>query len=386
MAVILGNHGFHIFPPVGLKAAGIIELRFGAVPHIPGLVHDVQAQLIAGIQQTAAHGVVGRADGIEAEGFHFLHPAVFTDIIAPGTEDAVIVVDAAAAELDGLPVDKETVAIPLQCADAETNLRAVAAQTGTAGVEIGVLVIPELCIRNFHGHIVTLSGSHHSLSIQDGNADLSAGMSSLHPDHGWGVGQGADPDALRENVGFVTGEQPHRAIDACTGVPAGIGRFRIVHGHMDGMGSAVCQMGAIHKAVAVAIVGKGGFLTVQKDFARGIDALKQQHSAAALREREFLFVFIASASEVGRAGAAGVFLLPLLQQHGIVGHGNRPQYFPRASKTPGFGEICFFHGKPPVSVCFPSKVGGDDFAVIVPIHPGANYRKTEGNYRIPDFT
>ena len=286
-------------------------------------------------------------------------------------------VDAAAAELDGLPVDKETVAIPLQCADAETNLCAVAAQTGTAGVEVGVLVIPELCIRNFHGHIVTLRGSHHSLSIQNGNADISTGMSSLHPDHGWGVRQGADPDALRENVGFVTGEQPHRAVDARTGVPAGIGRFRIVNGHMDGMGSAVCQMGAIHKAVAVAIVGKGGFLTVQKDFARGIDSLKQQHSAAALREREFLFVFIASASKVGRARAAGVFLLPLLQQHGIVGHGNRPQYFPRASKAPGIGKVRFLHKRASVFL---------SLYLFYQRIPPANYRKTEGNYRIPDFT
>ena len=190
------------------------------------------------------------------------------------------------------------------------------------------------------------------------------------------MGKGADPDALRENVGFVTGEQPHRAVKARTGVPAGIGRFRIVNGHMDGMDFSICQAGAIYKAIAVAIVGKGRFSAVQKNLTHRVNALKQQHGAAAFRERKFLFIFIASASEVGRTGTAGVFLLPLFQQHGIVGHGNRSQHFSCASEAPGIGKISFLHKRASVFL---------SLYLFYQRIPPVNYRKTEKKYRDPDL-
>ena len=136
--------------PAFNEELGVVVCILGLFPHVGELVHYQQAQFVAGFQEIAGRRVVGAADGIVAAFLELAHPAVFGRAVSGGSQQAVVVMDAAAPEKDRLTVDAETVlGVTRDGANAETLLVAVQEgavlvfQLHTGGIEMGMLRVPE---------------------------------------------------------------------------------------------------------------------------------------------------------------------------------------------------------------------------------------------------
>ena len=120
MVEVFPDHQAHIGLPPLFKVHCVVQIILGACPHVGKLVHHIHAELIAGIQQHRGRRVVRDADGIESGLFQ---QSDLTELCVPigrSAEDAAVVVDAGAAELDALPVHAQTShRIQCQAADAE---------------------------------------------------------------------------------------------------------------------------------------------------------------------------------------------------------------------------------------------------------------------------
>ena len=184
MTVILGNHCLQILLPVGPEPAGIVLICLFIVPHIPAFIHHIHSQLIASLQQAAADRVVCRADSIKSKVFHLFYPTVLTVRIASGADYTIIMMDTSAAEFHRAAVDKKSVMTPGHHTDAKTAFRGIAAcQYGTAGIQIGMICIPQSGFWDFQRDPVTISGSHNSAAIQNFYRYFSTDMRCLHLNH-----------------------------------------------------------------------------------------------------------------------------------------------------------------------------------------------------------
>ena len=148
------HHGRYILAPPVLHHKGVIVILLGARPHIEGLVHHIQAQLVAGTQQCRRSGIVGHADGIEASLLQNTDTAQFRLVEADGAQQAVIVVDAGTAELHALAVHLQSAAA-VQTHGTDTKgglgsvlLLPVVGEGHGAAIEVGGLGAPQLRRRN----------------------------------------------------------------------------------------------------------------------------------------------------------------------------------------------------------------------------------------------
>ena len=105
------------------------------VPHIDVFVHHIHAEAVAGVQQRLAAGVVRRTDGVVAVLFEKFDLARGGEGMLDRAEDAVVVMDAGAAQDDALAVDAEAVlGVALDLTDAEALFAHVAAEGDAAGI------------------------------------------------------------------------------------------------------------------------------------------------------------------------------------------------------------------------------------------------------------
>ena len=81
--------------------------RLHAVPHIEGFIHDEKTRFVARFQERGRHGMMRRANGVEARLLYLLSTAELRLPRRDTAQNAVVAVDAAAAEERSFAVDKE---------------------------------------------------------------------------------------------------------------------------------------------------------------------------------------------------------------------------------------------------------------------------------------
>ena len=138
----LAHHRLDVALPPFREGQGVVEGALALGPHVEGLVHDQHAEPVAGVQHGRAERVVGAADRVEPGVLEQLDAALLGAGDRRRAEDAVVVVDARAAQLDGLAVDPQPVlGVEPQRPDAEGAVAssssgfAVASGETVAGVE-----------------------------------------------------------------------------------------------------------------------------------------------------------------------------------------------------------------------------------------------------------
>ena len=133
-----------VLPPVLLENLAVVAPRLRALASVEHVVHHQKPDLVAGRQELLAHGIVARADGIEARALELQRLAALGLGIACRAEGTVVVMDARAVDLDRLAIEKEAVLrVDLDRADTETDRLTVE----LLRVKVRRLGRPELRIR-----------------------------------------------------------------------------------------------------------------------------------------------------------------------------------------------------------------------------------------------
>lgn len=121
MIAIFAHHRSQVVGVMVTERRRIIVAGFMHPPHVECLVHNQQTKLIAGIEEGLGQRIMGRANGVETLLFHDARAAIFGLRQGRRTENAVVVVHAAAVEQDALAVDSQALAcIEGQRADTKT--------------------------------------------------------------------------------------------------------------------------------------------------------------------------------------------------------------------------------------------------------------------------
>lgn len=109
MIVILLCHGFQIAAPLLLEVARVVVLCLVNIPHVRILVQHEHSKTVARFQRRHGTGIVRRTDGVVARLLQQFHLARIGKRVVDRAQDAVIVVDARAAQNDTLAVDTKAV-------------------------------------------------------------------------------------------------------------------------------------------------------------------------------------------------------------------------------------------------------------------------------------
>ena len=292
MVVVAGNHILKVFFPALLK--GDVQAKAGAAhnPLVKGFLHNQHTQLIAGVQERRAKGVVRGADGIKAAFLHQANPAALGGGMVSRTENAQVMVDAAALHRAGLTVQQQTgLAAYLNRADANALLCRVGGAVGgdvhAQGVEGGRFRRPRrnavggklhrskalcrsqhlpLCVRQLIGYAVRRAGQcgadlyHSAAAVQRG---------------------GNSADTVRRDADGACHVQPHAAVDAAAHIPAGVGLGAVVGVDGDFIIARLQQIRHLHPEAGIGVVVLGNRLFVQPDLGNAGNALKFQPEALA---------------------------------------------------------------------------------------------------------
>ena len=106
----VGDEGLEVaLPPLG-EVEAVVVADLGAEPGVGQLVHDEHPVPVARAQQGAGCRVVGAADRVVAALLEDADAAVVRGVEGVRADDAVVVVDAGAAELDRRAVDAQAAA------------------------------------------------------------------------------------------------------------------------------------------------------------------------------------------------------------------------------------------------------------------------------------
>ena len=107
--------------------SAVIKRRLGARPQVKRFIHDVHPRAVTGPQQRRGGGVVGYAHRIEASLLQAAYPPLLRLFVTGSAQQTVIVVYAAAQQLNRLAIDAQPMArIDGKRADAKGRLRRVA--------------------------------------------------------------------------------------------------------------------------------------------------------------------------------------------------------------------------------------------------------------------
>ena len=207
------------------------------------------------------------ADGIEAVLLQDTYPSLLALGVSGGSQDAAVVVDATAAQEGLFAVDEKPLIAPFNLADAEGNFHAVSlARCDLRSVETGRLIAPELCVRDCQGYTCPLAADARNLRPDRNRAfDL----------YNHGVdGYRADLHALRYQTAFFADMQPHGAVDAGAGVPAGVGNPGVVRDHGQRVLRSGIQPLQFHKEACITVGVETKLFAVQTDSHVFIHALE----------------------------------------------------------------------------------------------------------------
>ena len=342
VVVVLVHQVGKVLPPPALEIVHVVVARLVDVPHVHVLVHQQHALFVAGFQQGLGAGVVRRADGVVAGLFEQAHPPPFSEGVGDGAEQAVVVVDAGAAQDHALSVEAEALFHrTFQRAHAEDDVHLVALKERAADVERGRLRRPERGAGHGHGEdeaaVARAPGAveHPFLALF---ADLHrhlTGDAGLHGDLHLraDVVRGADAHAVEGDVLLGEDVEVHRPVDARARVPAAVGLLGVAGEHAQAVLAFDERGGEVDVEIRVAIGPLGDLFAVEVDFGVAVHALELQQGAAARREGRAVYgaVFVGKGLFVGvvaafepadvRAAAAGGGAL--FREHGVVrqGHG-----------------------------------------------------------------
>ena len=142
-----------------------------------------------------------------------------------------------------------------------------------------MLRAPQLSVWNLQLEAAAAGGrSSYPAPIQDFHLHIAGdGGFHRHRNDRRGDGDGADFDTVEGNVLLGGTPQLHRAIDAGTGVPAGIGLVGIAGNDLNGVFPGMEKAIQLHIKIGVAVRAESGLLAVDEHLCLAVYALKFQH-------------------------------------------------------------------------------------------------------------
>ena len=237
VVVVLGHHGVQVFFPPRGKVVHIVVDGLVDVPAVHEFVHHQHSQPVTGIQQRFAAGVVGRADGVVARLLEQPDLALHGVVPTGRAQNAVVVVDAGAAQDDPLAVEQQAlVCAPCDRPDAEGRLVFILASAICAavvhGADVGLrrLTAPRLDIGQRHADDSLAGSIRVQRFLHAGKLEFQmARCGGFYRNFHNGRVQRKGADAGPVHLQMVPGRdvQPDRAVNARAGVPAAVGLIRI---------------------------------------------------------------------------------------------------------------------------------------------------------------
>ena len=290
------------------------------IPHVHILIQYHHAQLVTGVQDGLADGIVGGADRIVPGLFQQLDLPPLGERMARRAQHTVVMVDARAQQDHALAIDAEaTLCVHLYGPDTETHLLHILPAGQATHAKMRSCRAPQRRVRDLQLHRSRgLPAQQHFAAGEDFRAHHGGfAGAEVHPDPPGLPVQGADGDALRDDVLFRQADQRHGPVDARAGVPAGGGLLRVAGDDPDG----VLPGSHRHLEAEVAVGVRRHGLAVQRHLRPVVHPLEFQVRRV-LRGGEGLLVHIVPGRKEAGVGAAGAVLHPGLGEHGVVGEGD----------------------------------------------------------------
>ena len=149
MVVILVDHVCQVLSPPVLQECHIVISGLMHVPGIDELVHHQHAQPVAGIKDRFGAGVMRASECVVSVLLMQADLALFRFRKCTCTKQTIVMMNAGTAKNDPLTVDRHALGrIPCQSSDTEVLLHNIIPESYSHLIEIRVLGIPELCVRN----------------------------------------------------------------------------------------------------------------------------------------------------------------------------------------------------------------------------------------------
>ena len=298
MVVVLVHHLAQVRLPPLVVQIRVIVFSLVNVPAVHELIHHQHSQAVAGLQHGLGDRIVGGADCVVAVLHEDPDAALFRLGIGAGAQNAVVVVNAGAAQDDALAVDEQALSgLPFQGPDSESLFHHIFAECDAAGVKVGSLGAPELTVLYFEVELGNGAGAGllalffigadealligaalkiRLLSLQDLDPHLARhGCIYGHADPAGLMIQCADPDAVYRNIGVSPFPEPYRPVDAGAGIPAAVGLVGIARLDQDLVLLTVFEKcGGVYIEVGIAVRSLPCFFAVDINFRVVIDALE----------------------------------------------------------------------------------------------------------------
>ena len=320
---------------------------FAHGPHVEGLVDDQHAQPVAGRQQSPGGGIVGAAQGVVACFLHLTYPALLRLIEGRAAQGAQVVVDAAALQLHGNPIEPEPAnGIHLHRAQAGFHLRfidqlATLQQDRLHLIQLRVVHAPGpwmLHRQPQKARLLLLGGQHNPLFRHSGRGSVRgdqfhphprpgvAGATVLYRDlHPYHRQMGIQRFRHRENAPGPNGhigqqQQIHMPVQPRTRIPAAVGHGGIVHGNGDLVYLAKARVpGQVREKRRVSVGVLGHRVAVDGHFAIAIRPVQfQQRLTGLFGQRNFLPINQRGPGKKSVAPCAGRVRASLLMNRPVV--------------------------------------------------------------------
>ena len=356
---VLGHHGGEVRLMAGLEIERVVIGVLVGEPHVGELVHHVHAQLVAGVEHALGDGVVRRADRVEAPALEQGDLAVARLAQIDRAEDAVVVVDAAAAQLDALAVDEQAVGAPGKRADAEAHGPLVehgavfAKQCDVRLVEVGLIGRPERGVGDLERAGDALAARDHGTRADDLDLDRPLVRDGLHQ-HACGIcGERGHAHAVERDAARRQHVEPDGPVDARAGVPARVGLGGVVGDHGEGVDVARLRACAdLDGEARVAVRVERALLAVDEHRRVAVDALEPEDERAALPcgwDLDRALVAVDAPGEVRACAAGGRIGSARLGEHRIVRHAHELRLAATIGippEAPALGQFDLFHSRP----------------------------------------
>ena len=187
-------------------------------------------------------------------------------------------VDAGTSEEHPLSVYFQAVVAPGQGANTEGFFCHIFPKGHSCSIEIGIIHTPQLGIGNLDVHAPLSVGTGNLLlSVQNLHLGSPGNRGTyLHLYHGRGDGNRANLHAVHLDVFLGRSPQLHRAVDACAGIPAGIGLIRVPGDDLNGVFTGAQEGIQLHIEIGIAIRAEGSFLSIDEHLRLPINTLEFQ--------------------------------------------------------------------------------------------------------------
>src|SRR5271166_1614479 len=107
MIAVAQHHRREVLLPPLIEVAGVIELNFVRLSHIERFIQHQDTDAIACIQERGGWRVMRRSHGIVTSRLEQLDSSFFSTVKSRRSEGSVVMMNAAADQLDGLPIEHQ---------------------------------------------------------------------------------------------------------------------------------------------------------------------------------------------------------------------------------------------------------------------------------------